>query len=360
LRAKLESLKVILRALDWHKITLTWNFNRWFLLLGFALYRPDLVATKEWDRRRGAEAWDLSSRLYFLATSRDRHLDVAAVPDLLVVARHGRFGNNVRQILYALVVAERLEISEVVAKSIPEFPRGSWALTPSLRLTHDPLLRPHSAAGPRVVLAGDFFVVPRLPVDIADVDYSTLGAGLSLASGLSPEFALPEDTLVIHLRSGDAFRENPHPALGQPPLSFYRAVVEHVKPGHVVFVYENEANPVISGLKDYLDSQEIAFSVHSGDLRSDLTVLLSAQQLVTANGTFGQSVLALSTHLRTWYHFGNEEERFPSSKSRRAISVRDKTGDYSRAMEHWQNTKAQRELMLAYPDSALEIAEPPA
>jgi hypothetical protein len=357
MRARFDALMVILRALDWHKVSLTWNFNRWFLLLGAKLYLPSAKATERWDLRRGPDAWDLSSRLYFPLWAKDKQLNEAVVPDLIVVARHGRFGNNIRQILYSLVVAERMGVREVVARSIPEFPRGSWDFGPSLTLTHDPLLRPRRVTQPRTILAGDFFVVPRLPTPIDDVDYTVLGDGLVRASGLCEAPPLPMDTLVIHIRSGDVFRERPHHSLGQPPLSFYEKVLEHSRPQNVVLVYEDTLNPVIPNLQARLESLSIPYSIHSGDLRSDLQLLLSARQLVTGNGTFGQAVLVLSPHIERWYDFGEGKERFPTSRRRSVVSITDREGDYVAALGRWENSPRQRDLMLEYPSSNLDLTE---
>jgi hypothetical protein len=295
--------------------------------------------------------------LYFPLPARNKRLDETSVPDLLVVARHGRFGNNIRQILYSLAVAERLGVREVVARSIPQFPHGSWEVGPNLTLTHDPVLRPRRVTQPRTILAGDFFVVPRLPTPIDDVDYTNLGDGLVRASGLSEAPPLPMDTLVIHIRSGDVFRERPHHSLGQPPLSFYEKVLEHSRPQNVVLVYEDALNPVIPRIQVRLKSLSIPFSVHSGDLRSDLELLLSARQLVTGNGTFGQALLVLSPHIERWYDFGVGKERFPTSRRLAVVSITDREGDYVAALGRWENSPSQRNLMLKYPASNLELTE---
>jgi hypothetical protein len=276
---------------------------------------------------------------------------------LLVVPQHGRFGNNIRQVLYALVVAQRLGVREVVAKSLPEFPQGSWKVSDQVTLTHDPLLRPRVVKRPRVVLGGDFFVIPRLPTPIDDWDYTGFADALASASGLPPQEPLPPETLVIHIRSGDIFRESPHPSMGQPPLSFYTTVLADAQPTAVVLVYEDASNPVIAGLETYLRQQAVAFTIQSGDLRSDMKVLLGAQKLVTGNGTFGQAVITLATHLRTWYSFGQGRPRFPTSRPFASVSIHDPDGDYSTELSPWKNTPHQRALMVNFPESGLVLVK---
>jgi hypothetical protein len=184
-----------------------------------------------------------------------------------------------------------------------------------------------------------------------------LADGLARASGLRQGAPLPVDTLVIHIRSGDVFGERPHPSLGQPPLSFYEKVLVHSRPQNVLLVYEDDLNPVIPKLQAHLESLSITYSVHSGGLRSDLQLLLSARQLVTGKGTFGQALLVLSPHIERWYAFGEGKERFPTSRRRSVVSITDRDGGYAAPLGCWENSPNQRDLMLKYSASNLVLTE---
>jgi hypothetical protein len=207
------------------------------------------------------------------------------------------------------------------------------------------------------ILAGDFFVLPRLPVDIDGFDYSHISETLARIFPFFPSQPLPTDTLVIHIRSGDIFGERPHPSMGQPPLSFYVTVIEETKPSRVVLVYEDDRNPVIRVLSEYLNDHAIDHQIRSGDLAEDLGVLLAARQLVTGNGTFGQGILLLSQNLEKWFVFGQGgRRRFPRGSKLHVCSITDESGDYGKELNPWRNSAKQRELMVMFPASNLTVS----
>ncbi len=346
--------------LNWNQIRQTWNFNRWFVALGFRLRVRDTALTKILGDRRGSHEWDLSSQIY-----RPWHRARSAwgsefVPDILVVAQHGRFGNMIRQVSLAIAVAEKLGIREVLVKSLPEFPRGTWALDNGVALTHDPWLRPRMSARPRLILGGDFFVKPRLPIDVATSDFDVIGRSLVDVAELAPAQGGEKTELVIHFRSGDAFSSAPHGNLGQPPLAFYVTVIQREKPSKVVLVYEDDANPVIPAVRRFMDAHDVSYSVQSGDLREDLRVLLGARSLVTGLGTLPEALLLLSPHLERWIHFGAPSTPFFRGRSfQSVVSIHDLSGEYSSQIleGNWRNSEAQRELMMKFPEENLHIVE---
>lgn len=340
--------------LNFHHLRLNWNFNRWFVILGFKVFFGRPAFTQLWSRARRPNESEISSRFYL--PLRGKTSPEASNPDLIVVAEHGRFGNNVRQIAYALAAARKLGVREVVAKSLPLMPVGSWEVEEGLHLTHDPLLRPRIVTKPKVILGGDFFVVSRLPVSVDESDYSTIGRALARATGLEPEARLEGETLVIHVRSGDAFSPHPHGALGQPPVSFYQLVLEELSPNHVVLVFEDEANPVIANLREYLVEKKISFAEQSSDVRSDFKTILAAKNLVLAQGTLGQAMVLLSGNLEKLITFGSASSpRFPKSSAPKAIAVKDAKGDYTDLVMrgNWENSPEQLNLMVTYPSEFL-------
>lgn len=308
------------------------------------------------DRRVGSD-WDLSSRIYrpwfHWRKTRSRNIS----PDLLVVAQHGRFGNMIRQITLAIASAEKLGVREVIVKSLPEFPPGTWVLDNGVALTHDPLLRPRMIARPGLVLGGDFFVKPRLPVDVATADFDVIGKSLGAIAGLAPTAPLGESTLVVHFRSGDAFSDRPHGALGQPPLAFYERVILEENPSHVVLVYEDRANPVIDKVHQFLLEQGVSYSTTSGSFKDDLRTLLGARNLVTAHGTLAEALLLLSPHIHRWISFGeNPRLFFRRRELASTVSVFDPSGEYSKEIfnGNWTNSLSQRSLMMEFPGAKLE------
>lgn len=336
-----------------HHLSMNWNFNRWFLFLGWRL------RLAVWSHRAGdyesLTGPVVSSRVYRTvagALLKQGPINIGVI----VVAEHGRFGNSIRNVAQALAVAKTIGVAEVVAKSIPQLPSGSWTVDRGLILTHDHMLRPRRVRAPAAVLAGDFFVAGRLPVAVQNFDYSRIGK--SLANILSlPDQPLPDDTLVIHIRSGDAFQSEPHPELAQPPLSFYLEAVSQTKPARVIMVFESDLNPVIRGLKGWLRQHNIPCDLQSSSFSEDLAVLLRARSLVLARGTLGPALTLLSSNLKTVTVFGSQDvNRFMKKSAPRVLRVVDKVGDYeSVVVKDWRNTRAQRDFMLSYPQDHLGV-----
>ena len=350
--------RIGLYSANWNQIRQTWKFNRLFVILGVRLRVADSHMSSALGRRRGPDEWDLSSRVYRPWSVARKRWGSDFSPDVLVVAQHGRFGNMIRQLSLAIAVAERLGIREVLVKSLPQFPVGTWALDNGVALTHDPWLRTRMIARPRLVLGGDFFVKPRLPIDVEGVDFDVIGRSLFEAMGMSTLQPLDSSTLVIHFRSGDAFTSTPHPNLGQPPLAFYQKLLEHEAPARVILVHEDTANPVIGAVHIHLDERGIPYSVQSSSFEADLALLLSASTLVTAEGTLAEALLALSPHVRRWIHFGNPRKTFFRGRELDSVvSISDTTGEYSSQVlnGNWTNSDSQRSLMMTFPMEKLEV-----
>ena len=345
---------------NFNQLAQTWNFNRFFLLLSFRMRVADRYLTRLFSQTRPVDYWEMSSRIYRPLVPRKQARIEEARPDVIVVAQHGRFGNMVRQVSLSIACAEKLGIREVIVKSFPQFPRGTWVLDNGVALTHDPYLRSRMIARPRLALAGDFFLKPRLPIQVDDVDFDTIASSLVEAGNLAGENALSREVLVVHFRSGDAFSDRPHPGLGQPPLSFYQLVIDHEKPEKVILVFENKANPVIDGVIAHLEAVAIPYSIQSANFREDLGVLLAARSLITANGTLSEALLMLSPHLQRWISYSRDSELyFRSRPIRDIVRVMDSSEDYSSRIlkGNWRNSPEQRKLMMSFPASELVLTE---
>ena len=117
------------------------------LVLGAEVFFGRPAFTQLWSRAQRPNESEMSSRFYLPFWVKPS--PKASYPDLIVVAEHGRFGNSVRQIAYALAVARKLGVREIVAKSLPLLPVGSWEVEEGLHLTHDPLLTPRIVTKPK-------------------------------------------------------------------------------------------------------------------------------------------------------------------------------------------------------------------
>lgn len=168
--------------------------------------------------------------------------------------------------------------------------------------------------------------------------------------------SLGENDLVIHLRSGDIFVQKPHRRYGQPPLAFYKKIIELQSWNSISIVFENKLNVVIEPLIDF--SMSVCNDVRqiSSDIKSDIEYLLRAKVLIASRGTFCKAIVALSKNISEVYYFENFFNT-GGNPHVNCIKVFDEQGLYlSEVLScNWQNTDFQRNLMLNYPTSALKF-----
>lgn len=280
------------------------------------------------------------------------------------ITPYGRFGNQLRQIVNAVWLAKRLNVKCIAV------PRNGLIQLPApfsrdgIAFVADPLEVRNAGAW----LIGNFFYRNDLSPLLNEVD----GAA---SYRVAQDFVLPglmrplpngdvkhADELSVHFRAGDIFGQGDiHRLYVQPPLAFYTFLIRRLmgerRITRVRLVYEDKGNPCVDGLIGFLESAGIAYRAQSSSLAEDLAALVDAPLLAFGFGTFGIGVALLSRRIETVFFFegsnSNEYEGIPSVA--RIVMVRDSTGGYIKPGE-WENTPAQRQLMLDYPEAGLEMA----
>lgn len=161
--------------------------------------------------------------------------------------------------------------------------------------------------------------------------------------------------LTLHIRSGDVFSEHPHPGYGQPPLSFYTRVILHNKPKNVVVLSEDHLNPVVAELVSWCQVRGLLVTQISSGLASTVSELVAAEALAAGRGTFVPAALSLKPKERDIYLFEPGSEPLLCDQLNKIYEVRDADGHYAREIlnHNWNNTPAQRELMVSYPETSL-------
>lgn len=156
-----------------------------------------------------------------------------------------------------------------------------------------------------------------------------------------------DDTLVIHIRSGDIMVGNgAHPGYVQPPLAFYQKIIIKNNFTSIVIVCEDHNNPTIDALAKW--SNIATFS--AGTIKEDIATIIGASYLVVSHGTFSPMLSLLSETVKNVYvpcvpncFMGRSpRENLPFAAEYYFFPNFTKSGE-------WKNTNAQRELMLSYP-----------
>lgn len=252
----------------------------------------------------------------------------------------GRLGNNAVQLAHAVHLAQELGIRQV------EHPPHS--------MFRGRVIDTGADGGSHPGLAGEFFharsLLPLAPAlsmgRRKQIFLGTLWPRLVGRDCLGPEeksLLQRESTLVIHVRSGDVFSANPHRGYVQPPLWYYRTILEGGPWKDVLLVSEDDRNPVIAKLcADYPDIR-----LHRASLARDFSVLCHAANLVGSYGTFTHAAFCFNADIRRYWipGFLRDGPDFASAFPER-VTLLDCPG-YIRVGE-WGNSPEQRQTMLDY------------
>ena len=276
---------------------------------------------------------------------------------------NGAFGNCLVQYIIALSVAKALNLKYV---AVPKVDR-SKVIFLTERLTHDgitflPPDEPLPADG--YFLSGLYFDPTQFqglvnlgtPPDSRAIIRNMIRP---LFNGLPATFpAKPDDQLLIHIRSGDIFSTWIDPHYPQPPFAFYRMVIDRLlgegRIRSVKLVFENRLNPVIAAVEAYARGLGLPVETQSESLIADVAALVNGRYLVFGLGTFGPAICHLSERIEQVFFFAsNWPQSFQGIPTiETLIEVRDLEARYIKVGE-WQNTDAQRAMMIAYPAEAL-------
>lgn len=120
--------------------------------------------------------------------------------------------------------------------------------------------------------------------------------------------SLPESHLVIHIRSGDIFQGVVHPSYLQPPLEYYRSIIEGGNYSQVTLVTEkDQSNPVVQIL---LEKYPKLVCIQSETLAFDVAFLMAASHLMIGVGSFAYTLSLCSQNLRRLYCFESQKSIF--------------------------------------------------
>lgn len=135
--------------------------------------------------------------------------------------------------------------------------------------------------------------------------------------------SLGDNDLVIHVRGGDIFRR-PHSAYIQPPVAFYKEIIQSRKWNKIIVISEDNTNPLTKAVLncsekvEFLGTMESTPKRHGGNLWGfgyDFAVLLQAKNLVLSFSSMSPLLLQLSNNVKKAYiasyymHMTNAETR---------------------------------------------------
>jgi len=169
-----------------------------------------------------------------------------------------------------------------------------------------------------------------------------------------PKITIKKNDLFIYIRSGDIFT-TPNINYSQPPLCFYKTILKNYKFKDIYIIAQNKNNPVI----DKLINQFPNIIYNENKLKIDISYLIKGYNIVKAPSTFLESIIQLNNNMEFLWEFdfnSGKEEKFNSLNElinsfsipkKKLISYRMKAANsYKREMKYWNNTQAQRDIMI--------------
>jgi hypothetical protein len=110
----------------------------------------------------------------------------------------------------------------------------------------------------------------------------------------------PMDVLVIHMRGGDILRNTPppHSCYVQPPISFYKRVIEDCPVKQIIIITEPVSNPCAKVIAFMYPNCKIQIS----SITEDVTTFLRATHVCfNIKGTFGKTLALMSPNIKHAY-----------------------------------------------------------
>ena len=117
-----------------------------------------------------------------------------------------------------------------------------------------------------------------------------------------PKIELDPNDLYIHIRSGDIFKYKYHHKnanYAQPPLCFYKSVLNNFKFKQIFIISEDKKNPIIDILlKEF---PEIIFNINN--LEHDVSILTNAYNIVGSISSFLTTLIIINENLKFIWEF---------------------------------------------------------
>jgi len=273
---------------------------------------------------------------------------------------HGLFGNSVAGLIPKVAAAVENRFGKVLVLGASPFTdedlfgaSGEHNLAPNMTISiHE---NPKDASAAELIglvhIVRNFAVTP----ESSEAAWSYLAS--ALLSGWNIK-ATPRDVAVVHLRGGDVYYGTRNlPNHGQPPVSFYTAVIRALAIKKVLIVHQGDI-PLLPTLVSSVENLGASVETSSQNLRSDLENLLGATTLIAGRGSFAPAVAGLSRHLERVFFFESGFDFASPKPSVEVYRVEDAPPkNYVKQILscNWARSKKQLALMVDYSEQSISL-----
>lgn len=166
-----------------------------------------------------------------------------------------------------------------------------------------------------------------------------------------PVFNISRNDLYIHVRSGDIFSYCVNKNYAQPPLCFYKSILQNFNFTNIYLISKDRNNPLIDKL--LVKFKNIIYLPNN--LESDLSHLINSYNLVASISSFLIVIIILNSNLENLYeyniykmkpkilHFHYDLYKYQNNFT---IYRMEPSKIYMNKMYVWKNNKIQRKLMI--------------
>ena len=275
----------------------------------------------------------------------------------LLVTGIGRLGNSVIQVLNIRALAAVLKAPFGLYHRFDAIRNTSLELTPGITLRKIPAFRSSAIHAPRIIWR-TYALDSEIPLTPpCDSGSSPVREALRTVMVTEDVLVSPssQESLTVYLRSGDVFSGHPEPHYGQPPWAFYERVLEFKEWASVELIAEDRANPNYELIVNWCQERGIGLSETGGTLDEAIRSIVKSRNLVSARGTFVPSLVYLSDGPKVIFQFHDERNPLMCREELTLWRVSDHEGDYVSSVmsRNWENSAAQRALMVSYPKTSL-------
>ncbi len=165
-----------------------------------------------------------------------------------------------------------------------------------------------------------------------------------------PKVETDPNDLYIHIRSGDVFSFYINGMYSQPPLCFYKKIINNYKFRQIYIIAENKANFVIDELlKEF---KNITYTTN--DIDTDISYLIYGYNLVASVSSFFTNIIKFNDNLKNMWeydiyrltekfcHLHHDIFEFPIKYN---IYTMRPSDFYRREMFEWKKSEEQLKLM---------------
>ena len=272
---------------------------------------------------------------------------------------HGMFGNSVAGVMPNIALAVEKGFAGIfVSGGSPFTSARLFNASGEHQVDADFFVSIHESLRQAKIRNIRGLVHPTQPIRVSDETAQASWAYLSRA--ITPKMSITRsspEVPVIHLRGGDVYFGRRHlPNHGQPPVSYYIAVLRSLCAKKVLVVHQGEI-PMLTALTNRCNELGISVATQSASLKEDLEKLLGASILIAGRGSFAPAVAGLSPSIERAYYFESGFGLTVRKPSITLVRARDKSGEYvARVLSYnWARREDQLSLAIDYPEDEIVL-----